>query len=468
MGTGIQRRLRGTPRVVCALAAGGLMVASPVALQAQRTAPVVSEATRPGWIGIVYDANDRGAPALQVVAGRTGLVVKDVVAGSPAVDAGLRAGDVLLALDGQPLAPTSAGMLQVQSGQSLRIQLLRDGRVVESRLVAAPRPPESVLAGLGRSARVDSLRVHIIQEMDSLLERDERLGRSHSIISIYHSDAQGVPMVVVREPQPAGAAPSPPSTPSPPGSPRQPPDPALPFRFQTTREPGPGGEEIRVSWGWASEGAGAESGGVPFGTFALSSDRVDALVAELQEVRGSLEALRAEERARQRELAAQPRTAAQAARTESALERVREAQRRLLDEAQRLEREMRTEGRRSLDRELPAPPAWTPMTFPTVTLRPLSPYVLGQRMVAGAEVTALNPDLAEYFGGEEGLLVLQVISGSPAAEAGFQAGDIVTRMGDRRVQTVDQARMALESSGQGPIPVTLVRRGRSVLTTLPR
>jgi serine protease Do len=83
-------------------------------------------------------------------------------------------------------------------------------------------------------------------------------------------------------------------------------------------------------------------------------------------------------------------------------------------------------------------------------------------------VTPLNPDLAGYFGGEEGLLVLQVIPGSPAAEAGFVAGDIITRMGDRRVLDVEQARAALERSPRGPIPVTLVRRGRSVLVDLPR
>lgn len=475
MGSRFQRRrLRGTPGVVLALAAGGLLLSGPPPLQGQEVAPTAASA-RQGWIGIVYDGDAQGAPMVQAVSGRSGLVVKDVVAGSPAVEAGLRPGDVIVAMDGRPFTASSSGMLRVQAGQTLRLRIVRDGRVLESSLVAAPRPSEAVIAGLqGRTARVDSLRIRIIQEMDSLLERDERLGRSHSIISLYRSADEEVPVVLVRGPQPPGAAPRAPvaapgsrSAPPAPPLPTQGVEPVFPFRFEVRESSGGQGAGTSVSWGWISAGVGEGAGGVPFGTFVLSTDRVDGLVAQLQEVRGSLEALRAEEFARQRELNERRQRGDQVVRNDAALQRVREAQRALLNEAERLEREMREEGRRSIERELPSP-AWTPLNLPSLTLRPASPYVLGERMVAGAEVTALNPDLAEYFGGEEGLLVLQVIPGSPAAEAGFEAGDIVTRLGNRRVQTVDGARMALESSGQGPIPVTLVRRGRSVLVTLPR
>lgn len=431
----IQRCLRGSPRVVLALAAGGLTLPAPGALQGQQYAPPVAVASRQGWIGIIYDGDGRGAPALRTMDGHTGLVVVDVVAGSPAMGADLRPGDLILAMDGESLSSGSRRMLLLREGETVRVRLLREGRVLESRLVAGPRPPESVLAGLqSRAARVDSLRIRIIQEMDSLLERDQRLGRSHSIINLYHSDMGGEPVHRVRSPRPDGEAP-----------------------------PSPG-----VSLSWVFENAGADGVGVPFGAFVLSRNRVEGLVTELQGVRGALEELRAEEMAHQRELALRQVDEGSSIRADAALQRVREARRQLLAEAQRLEGEMRMEGRRSIEREAPPLPPWTPLPAPAETRRPLSPYVLGQRVVAGAEVTALNPELAAYFGGEEGLLVLLVLPGSPASEAGFQAGDIVTRMGDRRVETVDQARSALESSSQGPIPVTLVRRGRSVMVNLPR
>jgi hypothetical protein len=464
----MDRRLRpgsaGIPSLILVLV-GGLMLPCGVGAQVQQPLPGGSATSRPGWIGIVYDAEVGGAPALRQFPGdHTGLLVKDVVEGSPALEAGLRPGDVLLALDGRPLASAFPGMLQVRDGQRILLRLLRDGAVVEAPLVAAPRPATLARGGgQERSARVDSLRVRIIQEMDSLLERDQRLGRSHSIVSIFRWEEEDGPMVVVRE------SPSPPATPSPPPVPGRGTETALPFRVQaTTQREAPEGGETLVLRGWLSEGAGQDSRGLPFGAFVLSRDRVDGLVAELQAVRGSLEALRVQERARERELATELRTRGEGNPSDATLERVREAQRRLLEEAQRLEREMRLEGRRSIQRETPAPPAWTPASPPSPPARPPSPWVLGQRMVAGAEVTSLNPDLAEYFGGEEGLLVLQVLPGTPAADAGLQAGDVVTRLGDRRVRTVDQARGALEATPPGAIPVTLVRRGRSVLTTLPR
>lgn len=459
---------RGGPGIALLLA-GGLLLPGTGAVQGQQGSPARTVEASRGWIGIVHEGDGQGAPALhEFPGGHTGLVVKDVVAGSPARAAGLRPGDVILAMDGRPLAPATPTMLQVRDGQAVQLRLLRDGRVVETRLVAARRPSEPELVALGeRTARVDSLRVHIIQEMDSLLERDQRLGRSHSIISIFRLEEEGRPVVVVQAPRSPEASTGGPAVPAPPPAPPGVREPVFPFRFEVTGEGAPSGGDRPEPWGWVSGLMGQEPGGVPFGTFVLSRDRVDGLVEELKAVRGSLEALQAEERARERQRGS-GEAGREGSRLETDLQRVRDAQRRLHAEAQRLEREMRLEGQRSLRREAQVPPAWTPAVAPPVPGRPLSPYVLGQRMVAGAEMTALNPDLAEYFGGEEGLLVLDVVSGSPAAEAGILVGDVVTRMGDRAVRTLDEARLAVESSGHGPIPVTLVRRGRSILATLPR
>jgi len=95
-----------------------------------------------------------------------------------------------------------------------------------------------------------------------------------------------------------------------------------------------------------------------------------------------------------------------------------------------------------------------------------TPYGWGQRVLAGAELTPLDADLREYFQGEDGLLVTQVAPGSPAREAGIRSGDIVIRLGNRRVRTVPEARAALEEV-RGRIPITLVRHGETVLVSLP-
>lgn len=398
---------------------------APGAVQAQEARTLAPASPPRGWIGILYDGDEQGRPALQRVGGRTGLLVREVVPGSPALAAGLRSGDILLAIDGRGVAGGAPDALQVRAGQPLLLQLLRDGRVLESRLVAAQRPPDfPSFSNPSRLARVDSLRIRIIQEMDSLLLQEQHPGESRSIVSLFGNREGGEPTVALvrtrdlRDPPDAGG-------PRGPG----------PYRVEIRGLTGTGGEGADRDWTTLSRVEPPE--GVPFDAFVLRGDVMNGLARELQAVRGAMEALRAEELAGQRGQLQQRGLLQQ--------------QQQLLAEVQRLQGVMRAEARAS------APPS-----------RPLSPYLLGQRVVAGAEVTPLNPDLAGYFGGEEGLLVLQVIPGSPAAEAGFVAGDIITRMGDRRVLDVEQARAALERSPRGPIPVTLVRRGRSVLVDLPR
>jgi membrane-associated protease RseP (regulator of RpoE activity) len=410
------RRGRG-PAVLAAMLGILAPMLAPGAAPAQEARTLAPASPPRGWIGILYDADEQGRPALQRVGGRTGLLVREVVPGSPALAAGLRSGDILLAIDGRGVAGGAPDALQVRAGQPLLLQLLRDGRVLESRLVAAQRPPDfPSFSNPSRLARVDSLRIRIIQEMDSLLLQEQRLGESRSIVTLFRNGDGGEPTVTVLRTRDLRNSPDAVGAPRGPG----------PYRVEVRGLTGTGADRE-----WTTLSRVEPREGVPFEVFVPRGDVMDGLARELHAVRGAMEALRAEEWGGQQGVLRQ--------------------QEQLLAEAQRLQGGMRAEARAS------APAS-----------RPLSPYLLGQRVVAGAEVTPLNPDLAGYFGGEEGLLVLQVIPGSPAAEAGFVAGDIITRMGDRRVLDVEQARAALERSPRGPIPVTLVRRGRSVLVDLPR
>ena len=54
----------------------------------------------------------------------------------------------------------------------------------------------------------------------------------------------------------------------------------------------------------------------------------------------------------------------------------------------------------------------------------------------GVSVVPLSDQLAAYFGVKEGVLVSEVASGTPAATAGIQAGDVITAVNGRNVLSV--------------------------------
>jgi membrane-associated protease RseP (regulator of RpoE activity) len=116
--------------------------------------------------------------------------------------------------------------------------------------------------------------------------------------------------------------------------------------------------------------------------------------------------------------------------------------------------------------------------------RPLSVYVAGANRVAGAEVTPLNPGLAAYFGANRGLLVTEVIPGTPAEEGGLRPGDVVVSVDGRPVDDLTDLRETLtralrvrierDAAGQTRPPgeaegaaVEVVRKGRTLTLRLP-
>lgn len=68
----------------------------------------------------------------QLAAGLAGLPVYGCLPGSPAAEAGVRYGDVLLSVDGQSTPSWDAYLAaRAQSGKSIRLKLFRDGRQFE-------------------------------------------------------------------------------------------------------------------------------------------------------------------------------------------------------------------------------------------------------------------------------------------------------------------------------------------------
>ena len=90
----------------------------------------------------------------------------------------------------------------------------------------------------------------------------------------------------------------------------------------------------------------------------------------------------------------------------------------------------------------------------------------GTSALAGAEFEQLNPGLAEYFGGiSEGMFVLRVAPGTPAATAGLQAGDIIETLNGERVVTIAELRRSMAEQS-GPRTLDVIRKGRPATVLL--
>lgn len=88
---------------------------------------------------------------------------------------------------------------------------------------------------------------------------------------------------------------------------------------------------------------------------------------------------------------------------------------------------------------------------------------LGNRSVAGAEFEEMNEGLSRYFGTDEGLLVLRVSQGTPAARAGLRPGDVVLEVNEREADSVDDVRDAVaraQGSRTRSVLLEVVREGR--------
>ena len=88
----------------------------------------------------------------------------------------------------------------------------------------------------------------------------------------------------------------------------------------------------------------------------------------------------------------------------------------------------------------------------------------------GVTLTPLSDQLAEYFGVKEGALVTSVESGSPGADAGIRAGDVITAVAGRSVRTAADVLEELRRAQPGDgidISVTRDRKSLMVKATLP-
>ena len=100
-----------------------------------------------GWLGVSV----QDIPAREGRARGNGVVVAGVERGSPAARAGLRPGDVVVALNAERVETSRAlvrNVAAVPPGQTVRLTILRDGRQQELPVQVGRRPAQAARAGL--------------------------------------------------------------------------------------------------------------------------------------------------------------------------------------------------------------------------------------------------------------------------------------------------------------------------------
>jgi len=126
------------------------------AIPAEQIAPVVEQLRRGqrvqrGYIGVSLQNIDEGlASALNIDRNR-GELIRSVTAGGPADRAGIRQGDVVISVAGQPVTPdqTLAYLVSRQAiGSRIPVELIRNGQRQTVNVAVASRPTDEELARL--------------------------------------------------------------------------------------------------------------------------------------------------------------------------------------------------------------------------------------------------------------------------------------------------------------------------------
>jgi serine protease DegQ len=122
----------------------GFAIPSEVAKQVLEQIVRHGSVTR-GWIGVSVQSMTRElAESLNLPQVR-GALIAEVLAGTPAQAAGLRAGDILIAVEGRPV-PDAAAVLNLiaalRPGQQARVKVLRERKEAEFAVTVGQRPSQ--------------------------------------------------------------------------------------------------------------------------------------------------------------------------------------------------------------------------------------------------------------------------------------------------------------------------------------
>ena len=115
-----------------------------------------------------------------------------------------------------------------------------------------------------------------------------------------------------------------------------------------------------------------------------------------------------------------------------------------------------------------APRAITPPRPPAPPTPPTPPMVgdglLGRAGRLGISIDSLSPQLAEYFGTKDGVLVTSVSDDSAGARAGLKAGDVITSFNGTTINEPQDLRRRLQNLDDGDEFTIAVMRDKKPLT----
>ncbi len=440
-------------------------LALPEAARGQEVTWSVQDASS-GWIGFYFGFTKA------VVGGReqTVVLVEEVVEGSPAALAEMKVGDMVTHLDGQPVSPELFTSLRqtLEPGDLVRLTVIQDGQTSE-RLVEAVRPPARILVTPDADEmiiRLETLSEGILKNLDSVRLSIEGLR--------VKGDSGEMSVHVLRSPSAARH------------------EGEIGFSFEM-RDVFLDSLAFRPDLLFA-----APDFALPFEAFIVQSDATLALKEDLARLRRELTGVQRAALSRQRELSAaiqgpieeilredekyqqyraqEAELVAQQAQLAERLKRLSEeelqkqwaemrnrseeafldAQRAHIEVLREAERDQRgiERQRRAVyqERESPEPDesGW---------FRFRSPIIEGQTVVYGAQLAPLNPQLAEYFSVEYGVMVIDVLEDTPASDAGLQGGDIIVSIAGEDVETLSDLRFGL-SAFEGTLRIGVIRKGQ--------
>src|SRR5262249_2978630 len=91
-------------------------------------------------------------------------------------------------------------------------------------------------------------------------------------------------------------------------------------------------------------------------------------------------------------------------------------------------------------------------------------FITWRSPTLGIESESLNPQLAEFFGVKDGVLVRSVTKDSSAEKSGFKAGDVIIKVDGEKVATPREISSILQASrSKKALPITVIRRQKEIV-----